>query len=210
MTENVSGTVLAKDLYDILNAVALKKMAGIAAISEVTGHSAAETSSLMAELASRGLIAVVGEMALPTDAADPALVAAAAAIYGPLRDDPAVLQVADKFEAVNSKFLVAMTSWQQIEVGGRKLTNDHGDADYDAKVISTIDRLVARLSGLLETLSGKDERFRNYIGRFERSQSRVDAGDISFVSDPTKDSIHNVWFEFHEDLLRTLGRARKE
>jgi hypothetical protein len=185
-------------------------MAGTAAISEVSGHTAEDTQRLMADLASRGLIAVVGDMALPTDEAGPALVAAAAEIYGPVRDDPSVLQVADKFEAVNSKFLVAMTSWQQLEVGGRKLTNDHNDADYDAKVITTIDRLVARLSGLLEALAEKDQRFRNYVGRFERSLARVDAGDISYVSDPTKDSVHNVWFEFHEDLLRTLGRARKE
>jgi len=24
------------------------------------------------------------------------------------------------------------------------------------------------------------------------------------------DSVHNIWFEFHEDLLRTLGRERVE
>ena len=38
----------------------------------------------------------------------------------------------------------------------------------------------------------------------------IDAGRHELVSSPMVDSVHNVWFEFHEDLLRTLGRARKE
>jgi hypothetical protein len=24
------------------------------------------------------------------------------------------------------------------------------------------------------------------------------------------ESVHNIWFEFHEDLLRSLGKARTE
>lgn len=203
-------TLLDKRLYDVLNAVALKKMATAAAVAEIVDLSPDDVRGIFAELEDGDLVALMGETALPTDASGPVLVDSAAAIYGPLRDDPSVLQVADKFEEVNSRFLRTMSSWQQIEVGGRKLANDHTDSAYDAKVITTIERLVSRLGGLLEALAEKDARFRTYIGRFERSLGKVDAGDIAFVSDPTKDSVHNVWFEFHEDLLRTLGRARKE
>ncbi|MDF3306736.1 hypothetical protein [Rhodococcus sp. T2V] len=203
-------TLLDKRLYDVLNAVALKKMATAAAVAEIVNLSTDEVRGIFTELEDGDLVALMGETALPTDASGPVLVDSAATIYGPLRDDPSVLQVADKFEEVNSRFLRTMSSWQQIEVGGRKLANDHSDSAYDAKVISTIERLVSRLEGLLEALAEKDARFRTYVGRFERSLEKVDAGDIAFVSDPTKDSVHNVWFEFHEDLLRTLGRARKE
>ena len=203
-------TLLDKRLYDVLNAVALKKMATAAAVAEIVDLSPDEVRGIFTELEDGDLVALMGETALPTDASGPVLVDSAAAIYGPLREDPSVLQVADKFEEVNSRFLRTMSSWQQIEVGGRKLANDHTDSAYDAKVITTIERLVSRLEGLLEALAEKDARFRTYVGRFERSLGKVDAGDIAFVSDPTKDSVHNVWFEFHEDLLRTLGRARKE
>ncbi|WKN60512.1 hypothetical protein R1X32_03920 (plasmid) [Rhodococcus opacus] len=203
-------TLLDKRLYDVLNAVALKKMATAAAVAEIVNLSPDEVRGIFTELEDGDLVALMGETALPTDASGPVLIDSAAAIYGPLRDDPSVLQVADKFEEVNSRFLRTMSSWQQIEVGGRKLANDHSDSAYDAKVIATIERLVTRLEGLLEALAEKDARFRTYVGRFERSLGKVDAGDIAFVSDPTKDSVHNVWFEFHEDLLRTLGRARKE
>ena len=203
-------TLLDKRLYDVLNAVALKKMATAAAVAEIVNLSPDEVRGIFTELEDGDLVALMGETALPTDASGPVLIDSATAIYGPLRDDPSVLQVADKFEEVNSRFLRTMSSWQQIEVGGRKLANDHSDSAYDAKVITTIERLVSRLEGLLEALAEKDARFRTYVGRFERSLGKVDAGDIAFVSDPTKDSVHNVWFEFHEDLLRTLGRARKE
>jgi hypothetical protein len=203
-------TLLDKRRYDVLNAVALKKMTGATAVSEIVDLTIDEVRAEFAELAAEGLIVQIGETVLPTDASGPMLVESAAAHYGPIRTDPTVLQIADKFEDVNSRFLRAMSAWQQLEVGGRKLANDHSDSAYDAKVTSTIERLVSRLEGLLDALGERDGRFRTYIGRFQRSLAKVDSGDIAFVSDPTKDSVHNVWFEFHEDLLRTLGRARKE
>ncbi|ROZ52783.1 hypothetical protein EEB12_28445 [Rhodococcus sp. WS1] len=203
-------TFLNKDLYDVLNAVALKKMASASAVADSTGQQIDDVADSFADLQERNLIALVGDTAMPTDGSAQVLIDSASQIYSDLRVDPNVLTVADKFEDVNSRFLKTMASWQQIEVGGRKLANDHTDADYDAKVIVTIEKLVARLEGLLQALAEKDPRFAHYINRFDRSVDKVDEGDISFVSDPTKDSVHNVWFEFHEDLLRTLGRARKE
>ncbi|MDV8070731.1 hypothetical protein R4P64_29815 [Rhodococcus sp. IEGM 1366] len=203
-------TFLNKDLYDVLNAVALKKMASASAVADSTGQQIDGVSGSFADLQERNLIALVGDTAMPTDSSAQVLIDSASQIYSDLRVDPNVLTVADKFEDVNSRFLKTMASWQQIEVGGRKLANDHTDADYDAKVIVTIEKLVARLEGLLQALAEKDPRFAHYVTRFDRSVDKVDEGDISFVSDPTKDSVHNVWFEFHEDLLRTLGRARKE
>ncbi|WP_040831211.1 hypothetical protein [Nocardia jiangxiensis] len=202
--------LLTKDLYDVLNAIALKKFATIAAVSELIGEDTETTKNSVEALAERGLVAMVGETAMPTDDAAPALVDSAAQIYRTLREDATMLAVADKFEDVNSRFLQTMSAWQQIEIAGKKVVNDHTDESYDAKIISTIERLVQRLSGLLQALAEKDPHFATYIARFERALNRVDDGEIAFVSDPTKDSVHNVWFEFHEDLLRTLGRARKE
>jgi hypothetical protein len=36
----------------------------------------------------------------------------------------------------------------------------------------------------------------------------VDQGRREFVCKPTLDSVHNIWFEFHEDILAVLGRPR--
>ena len=206
----MTDTVLDKRLYDTLNVVTLKKMASAALVADTTGQEVAAVEGALRELAERNLIAVVGDSALPTDEAGPALASAAARHYDGLRRDPAGLRVADRFEDVNARFLTAMSAWQQVDVGGRKVPNDHGDAEYDAKIVARLERLVARLGDLIAVLAERDPRFGGYVGRFDRAMARVDAGDTGYVSSPTLDSVHNVWFEFHEDLLRTLGRARKE
>jgi len=53
-----------------------------------------------------------------------------------------------------------------------------------------------------------DRRYAAYANRFERACARVAAGDASAVAKPGSDSVHQVWFELHEDLLVLLGRTR--
>src|SRR6478672_11898080 len=36
--------------------------------------------------------------------------------------------------------------------------------------------------------------------------TRIDEGEKEFVCTPTIDSVHNIWFEFHEDILSVIGR----
>ncbi|MBW0116433.1 hypothetical protein [Pseudonocardia abyssalis] len=196
--------------YDVLNVVALKKMASAPTIAIDTGVDAADVTAALARLSAQGLVVVVGDAALPTDEAEPALAAAASEYYADLRGDPEVGELVEKFETVNSQFLTTMSSWQQIDVGGRKVANDHTDSEYDDKVISRIEKLVARLGPLLAGLAGHDGRFAAYPRRFAATIETIDAGQHDFVSSPTKDSVHNIWFELHEDLLRTLGRERTE
>src|SRR3954447_20327964 len=113
-------TTLAKPDYDVLNVLALKKMADVAAIASVTGMSAGDVEGRLEGLASSGLAVVAGGSALPTDEAVPALAATAAEVYAPVRGDDAVLALVERFETTNSQFLAAMSSWQQVEVSGRK------------------------------------------------------------------------------------------
>lgn len=196
--------------YDVLNVVALKKMAAAGAVAQVLAVPAGAVEAAFTRLAGDGLVVVAGEAALPTDEAEPALRAAAAGRYAALRADPALLALVDRFETVNAQFLTTISLWQQIDVGGRKVANDHTDAEYDDKIISRIDKLVTRLTPLIDALAGHDPRFAGYATRFAAAMTAVDTGRTEFVSSPTLDSVHTVWFEFHEDLLRTLGRERVE
>jgi hypothetical protein len=206
----MTALVLDKPDYDVLNAVTLKKMAEAPGIADVCGRPAGEVAEVLAGLASHGLVAMAGEAALPTDEAEPALAEAAAQHYAAVRTDPEIGELVDRFETVNDQFLAAMSSWQQVDVGGRKVANDHSDSAYDDKVIAKIDKLIQRLTALLEALARHDPRFSTYQRRFATAMDAIDAGEHDLVSSPTADSVHNIWFEFHEDLLRTLGRARKQ
>jgi hypothetical protein len=206
MTTTLSGA----GHYEVLNAVALKQMATSSAVSEATGVALDDVDAILAELAGSGLVFMAGDSALPTDASGGALADAAAQRYAALRTDPAVLAEVDRFEDTNRRLLATMTRWQTVDVGGRQVPNDHSDPAYDDKVLSTVDRLVQRLGPLLDALSGHDGRFALYRQRFDAAMDAVDRGQREFVSSPTHDSVHTVWFEFHEDLLRALGRRRTE
>lgn len=196
--------------YDVLNVVALKKMAAADAIARTLGLDLPAVRPVLDALADQGLVVVAGGAALPTDAAEPALKAAAADRYARLRDDPGVLAQVERFEAVNAQFLTTISAWQQVDVGGRKVANDHADAEYDDKIIGRLDKLVARLDPLIDALADHDGRFRGYATRFATAMGEIDAGRHEYVSSPALDSVHTVWFEFHEDLLRALGRDRAE
>lgn len=203
-------TALAKADYDVLNTVALKKMATAPAIAEACGIGSGDAEAALGRLAEAGLLAVAAGAALPTDNAERALADSAARFYSGVREDPEVARLADRFETVNRNFLKAMSSWQLIDVGGRSIANTHADSAYDDKVITRLARLVEQLTPLLSALAGHDERFGTYQRRFAAAVTAVDTGRRDLVASPVADSIHNIWFEFHEDLLRTLGRTRAE
>lgn len=206
----MTALVLDKTDYDVLNVVALKKMASPPVVAAACGVGAGRVEEVLARLADRGLVVVAGGAALPTDEAEPALRVAATEYYAGVRGDDGLGALVDRFDTVNASFLTTMSAWQQVDVGGRKVANDHTDSEYDDKVIGRLDKLVARLGPLLDALAGYDARFALYPRRFATAVEAIDAGRHELVSSPTLDSVHNIWFEFHEDLLRTLGRERTE
>lgn len=199
---------LPKTQYDVLNAVVLKRMADGPAIARVAGVRTQDVEVALSALESQGLVVLLAGPALPTDGADEAMRTAAAEHYAAVREDTRVTEQVARFDATNTQFLEAMTSWQQVNVGGRMVTNDHSDAQYDDKVVTRLQKLVARLDPLLEALSEHDARFALYGRRFDEAVDGVDAGRQELVAAPTEDSIHTIWHELHEDLLRTLGQDR--
>lgn len=185
-------------------------MATLAQAAEATGHDEAALVPVAVGLVDHGYIVTAAGSYLPTDTAVPALEAEAAQRYAAARTDTAVQDAADQFESINTGFLQSMSAWQLAKVGGTSVPNDHTDADYDEKVITRIERLVERLEPILAVFEEHDRRFAAYSKRFAAALDQVTRGKIDYVSLPTLDSVHNVWFEYHEDLLRTLGRERKE
>ncbi|MGI4896271.1 MAG: hypothetical protein ACRYF3_14280 [Janthinobacterium lividum] len=201
--------VLSHPEYHVLNAVALRKMLAMTALPDAMPEVTDPTGTVGGLVAS-GLIVDAGGYLLPTDDAAPVLAETAAQLYADVRTDGAVLDLLDRFETTNKSLLTTMSDWQQVTVAGRKVTNDHSDAAYDGRIIDKIDKLVSRLDALLGALGAHDDHFLAYRERFASALHDVDTGDIDMVSSPTRESVHTIWFEFHEDLLRVLGRARTE
>lgn len=200
---------LSRTEFQVLNVFTLKKMTTVGAVAAVLGTKEAAVEETAASLEGDDLLGRAGDQLLPTDTAEPALVAFADAEYGDLRSGPGD-DAHERFEKINAKLLEAMGSWQQVDVGGQKVANDHKDAEYDEKVISQVEKLVERLKPIADTLGEHDARFNRYAERFDAALDRVTRGETDYLSSPTLESVHNIWFEFHEDLLRTLGKERKE
>ncbi|MFI1440389.1 transcriptional regulator [Streptomyces fructofermentans] len=122
---------------------------------------------------------------------------------------PAVMEVHAAFLPLNARFQAAVTRWQVRPAPGDPLAaNDHTDFGWDDRVIDSLGsfgrRLTALCTGLAETLT----RFDGYAGRYSAAIARVERGERRWVDAVGQDSCHTVWFQFHEDLLATLGIAR--
>jgi hypothetical protein len=194
--------------FEVLNVIVLKGMCRTGTVADVLGASEAAVEGTVAALEQGDMIGRADDILLPTDAAEPALVAFAADAYEDLRSGPESVGLHERFERINRQFLQTMAAWQQIDVGGHSVANDHSDRDYDEKVINRAAKLVERVKRIAGALGGHDPRFLRYAERFDSALDRVDRGDRDYLSSPELDSVHNIWFEFHEDLLRCLGETR--
>ena len=120
--------------------------------------------------------------------------------------------------------LLLCTDWQVLPVdhpaavsasadsaqGDGARLNDHSDADYDAAIISRLEVLHGDLCGVLGQLCTAMARYDNYEPRFAEALSKLQAGDLDYLTKPMIPSYHTVWFELHEDLLATLGINRAD
>jgi len=114
------------------------------------------------------------------------------------------------FLPLNRELLSICTDWQVVTVDGVEVVNDHLDVDRDAGVLARLELLHERIAPVARSLSGALERFGGYGSRLAAAHARIMAGETEWLTRPTIDSYHTVWFELHEDLLATLGRRRSD
>lgn len=186
--------MLDEDAFLALNALYLKKMATTGDLAEISGLPCNQVQAMVGSFVERGwLLDMGGDLVIQTDGM--------AQVQDYYRETYSSLSQREdmrkwyaRFQQINTQFIKHVTDWQQTE----------GDSKVQDRVITTVERLV-KLIGEIEQLV---PRYTGYIRRFERSSSAVDQGNRDFVCTPTVDSLHNIWFEFHEDFLAVLDRPR--
>ncbi len=131
--------------------------------------------------------------------------------FASLRSDPAVAEAFEKFESgVNKQVLNLTTEWQTVNVDGKPVVNDHGDADYDGKIIAKLGATYDRTVKVLDRFAVADPTVARFLSRLGEALTRAEAGEIDYVSGVRVASFHTVWFQMHEHLLRVMGRERPE
>ena len=179
--------------FVVLNAIFLKKMATTADIAGLLGLEEKDLLTLLERAALAGLI-------MTTDSGHILLPEGTEGIhrhydktYAALRENPMVGPWYERFEVINSRFIEALTNWQQMK-----------GEDLLFKALDIVERLCAELTELAVLVP----RYAGYQRRFETALQAIEAGDLDLLCNPRRDSAHNIWFEFHEDILCVLGRPR--
>ena len=182
------------ETFLVLNGSHLKKMATSNEIATVVGVSSKVAAEQLAAAVDKGwaMNADGKYLLLPDGAAT--VHQFYTKFYEPLRKDGAVVTWYDRFETLNDQFIKAVSDWQKSD----------GDPKVESKVIKVVERLIKALGELTPAIP----RYRHYIRRFGDGIVRIDRGERDYVCGPTIDSVHTIWFEFHEDILSVLGRPR--
>ena len=187
--------MLDDDDFAILNAIYLKKMAAAAVVSEVTGLPLEQVERRLAQAAEAAqVIGMAGSGAMLLEDGTSAVLAYYRDRYAAVRARPEVLAWYETFEVINARFIAQVTAWQQTE----------GEERAERKLLQTAEKLSRDIASLQTHVP----RYAGYVKRFAASMARVDGGERDYVCNPTLDSVHNIWFEFHEDILAVLGRPR--
>jgi len=114
------------------------------------------------------------------------------------------------FQPLDTRVKESVTDWQLRVEAGERVPNDHADARWDADVL---ERLGSLVDDAARWLTGPGEalpRLSRYSLRLRRALAAARDGDARFVASPRVDSLHGVWFELHEDLIRLADRSRAE
>jgi hypothetical protein len=192
-----------------LHTLTMKQLATAEDLSVVTGQPLAEVEAGLEKAVADGAVMAARGKFMITPAGRSQLDAAYPEAFAALRSDPAVTEAIETFETgVNRQVLKVTTDWQTVEVGGERVTNDHGDADYDAKIIDRLGRIHEKLPMVLAPID--DPLVARFVERLGAALTRAEGGETDYVSGVRVDSFHTVWFQMHEHLLRLTGREREE
>jgi hypothetical protein len=194
-----------------LHALTLRQLASAAQLAEVTGQPEAGVGSTLEKAVGDGYVIAARGSFMIAPAGRDLLDAVYPEAFAALRADPAITAAMDSFETgVNKQVLSLTTDWQTMEVGGQRVPNDHGDPGYDEKIIDKLGRVIDKTAQVLAPIAGADPLTSRFLDRLGTALTRAEGGETDYVSGVRVDSVHTVWFQLHEHLLRLTGRERPE
>lgn len=114
------------------------------------------------------------------------------------------------FQPLDAHMKQAVTDWQLRLDGPERVPNDHTNARWDAAVTDRLTTTLDQAETWLAPLAARLPRLRHYATRLDTALEKIGEGDGRFVASPRVDSLHGVWFELHEDLIRLAGSSRAD
>ncbi len=193
--------VSAPDLLTLLT-LRLRTLADLETIATTTGLTGDSTAEELSGLAQRGWVRhregrVEGWMLTPEGRDACAALLAGEIDTGGARAD--VSAAYERFLSVNQRLLDLCTDWQLREVGS---------IEAMASLLTHLEQVDRVGQAVCASLAAVLARFDGYGPRLATARDAVLRGEPDWLTRPTIDSYHTVWFELHENLLATLGLER--
>jgi hypothetical protein len=183
----------------VLQAVRLKGRVGRAELPDVVdGAEAGALAATVDVLVDAGLLVDAATLRL----ADPgrARLAELLAAERSGVDAEAAAAVYADFDRLNSGFKSVVSQWQ--------IARSAPGAEPDAAVLARVDDVHRAVVPVIIAASDLVPRLRSYVDKLGVALSRAKQGDMAWLSRPTVDSYHTLWFELHEELIGLAGRTR--
>lgn len=198
------------NLHRVMHSIAIKQNPSAGEITNASDLMVVLVKQILAKAEESGRVACVDDRYLLTPAGRMILESDYSRFYDDLRQDQQFVESYEQFERINDNLKQIITDWQTADVGGKRIPNDHRDRNYDDKIIARLGDIHERIEPLLDRMAGREARFETYKKKLLNALEKAEHGEFAWVSDAKCESYHTVWFEMHEDVLRMLGRKRRE
>ena len=116
----------------------------------------------------------------------------------------------EAFQPFDVRIKEAVTDWQLRLEGAERVPNDHTNVRWDAAVVERLAGACNDATSWFADVAVRLPRLLRYAERLTAAVDRICEGDGRFVASPRVDSLHGVWFELHEDLIRLADSSRAE
>lgn len=104
------------------------------------------------------------------------------------------------FEELDEELKEIAVRWQET---------DRSDESRVTERVEELSEFHDRISAAVERLDGTPRtEYEWYLDRLGDAVARIRDGEHEYFTGADVASYHNLWFAFHEDLLRTLGEER--
>ncbi len=194
-----------------LHTLTLRQLASVDQLREIVDQSLDDVTAALEKAVTEGTVIATRDSYMITPDGREVLDHAYPQWFSSLRSEQPLVEAFEKFEnGVNKQVLKLTTEWQTMEVDGEPVVNDHGDPDYDGKIIARLGDVYDKTVKVLDTFAVADPPVARFLARLGDALSRAEAGEIAYVSGVRVASFHTVWFQMHEHLLRVMGRERPE
>jgi hypothetical protein len=180
----------------VLMALRVRGRADAAHVARAAGCEVPAARERLEALAANGAAAPVATAAGSFTLTDAGRAALGRALAAESIDRRMLASLYERFLAVDRTLKEAITAWQLAADAGKPAARD------------AVLTAAASAGGVAADVARAAPRFAPYPRRVADAAAAVATGDASFVASPRVDSLHQVWFELHEDLLVTLGRTR--